>query len=79
VASRPGCARRSRNSGTAISIGVFFTLVIAGIASSLPTTLKAGLLHAGVPHAVAAKLAGLPPVSSMFGGAARDQPDPASA
>ncbi len=56
-----------QNSGTAISIGVFFTLVIAGLASSLPTTLKAGLLHAGVPHAVAAKLAGLPPVSSMFG------------
>jgi hypothetical protein len=25
------------------------------------------MLHAGVPHAVAAKLAGLPPVSSMFG------------
>jgi MFS family permease len=56
-----------QNSGTAISIGVFFTLVIAGLASSLPTTLDAGLLQAGVPHAVAAKLAGLPPVSSMFG------------
>jgi MFS family permease len=56
-----------QNSGTAISIGVFFTLVIAGLASSLPTTLKAGLLHAGVPHVIAAKLAGLPPVSSMFG------------
>jgi MFS family permease len=56
-----------QNSGTAISIGVFFTLVIAGLASSLPTTLEAGLLHAGVPHAIAAKLAGLPPVSSMFG------------
>lgn len=56
-----------QNSGTAISIAVFFTLVIAGLASSLPTTLDAGLLHAGVPHAVAAKLAALPPVSSMFG------------
>jgi MFS family permease len=56
-----------QNSGTAISIGVFFTLVIAGLAASLPTTLKAGLLHAGVPHVIAAKLAGLPPVSSMFG------------
>ncbi len=56
-----------QNSGTAISIGVFFTLVIAGLASSLPTTLKTGLLHAGVPHPIAAQLAGLPPVSSMFG------------
>jgi hypothetical protein len=41
--------------------------VIAGLAASLPTTLKAGLLHASVPHVIAAKLAGLPPVSSMFG------------
>jgi hypothetical protein len=56
-----------QNSGTAISIAVFFTLVIAGLAASLPTTLRAGLLHAGVPHAIAARLAGLPPVSSMFG------------
>ncbi len=56
-----------QNSGTAISIGVFFTLVIAGLAASLPGTLDTGLLHAGVPHSVAAKLAGLPPVSSMFG------------
>jgi MFS family permease len=56
-----------QNSGTAISIAVFFTLVIAGLASSLPPVLQAGLLHAGAPHAVAAQLAGLPPVSSMFG------------
>jgi hypothetical protein len=63
----PAAACSFQNSGTAISIGVFFTLVIAGLASSLPTTLKAGLLHAGLPHALAARLAGLPPVSSMFG------------
>jgi MFS family permease len=56
-----------QNSGTAISIGVFFTLVIAGLASSLPAALQTGLVHAGAPHAIAAKLAGLPPVSSMFG------------
>ena len=56
-----------QNSGTAISIGVFFTLVTTGVASSLPRTLQAGLLHAGVPRAIAAQLGGLPPVSSMFG------------
>jgi MFS family permease len=56
-----------QNSGTAISIAVFFTLVIAGLASSLPPVLESGLLHAGVPHATATQLAGLPPVSSMFG------------
>jgi MFS family permease len=56
-----------QNSGTAISIGIFFTLVIAGVAGSLPGTLSAGLIHDGVPGAVAHQLAGLPPVSSLFG------------
>lgn len=56
-----------QNSGTAISIGVFFTLVIAGVASSLPSTLSAGLVHQGVPSAIAHQLASLPPVSSLFG------------
>ena len=56
-----------QNSGTAISIGVFFTLVIAGVASSLPATLSAGLIAHGVPAGTAHQLAGLPPVSSLFG------------
>jgi MFS family permease len=56
-----------QNSGTAISIGIFFTLVIAGVASSLPATLSAGLIHDGVPEGVAHQLARLPPVSSLFG------------
>ena len=56
-----------QNSGTAISIAIFFTLVIVGVASSLPATLSAGLLHEGVPAGLAHRLAGLPPVSSLFG------------
>jgi MFS family permease len=56
-----------QNSGTAISIGVFFTLVIAGVASSLPGALSAGLIQHGVPEGIAHQLAGLPPVSSLFG------------
>ncbi|MGA2930210.1 MAG: MFS transporter, partial [Solirubrobacteraceae bacterium] len=56
-----------QNSGTAISIGIFFTLVITGVASSLPGTLSAGLIQQGVPGAVAHQLARLPPVSSLFG------------
>jgi MFS family permease len=56
-----------QNSGTAISIGIFFTLVIAGVASSLPATLSAGLIGHGVPPGIAYQLAALPPVSSLFG------------
>jgi MFS family permease len=55
-----------QNSGTALSIGVFFSLMIAGLASSLPATLTSGLQRQGVPHAVAHQIGALPPVSSLF-------------
>ncbi|HEX4661190.1 MAG TPA: MFS transporter [Streptosporangiaceae bacterium] len=55
-----------QNSGTALSIGVFFSLMIAGLASSLPRTLTSGLERQGVSHAVAQHLGSLPPVSSLF-------------
>jgi len=55
-----------QNSGTALSIGVFFSLMIAGLASSLPTTLTSGLQRQGVPYAVAHQIGTLPPVSSLF-------------
>jgi MFS family permease len=55
-----------QNSGTALSIGVFFSLMIAGLATSLPRTLTSGLQRYGVPHAVAHQVGTLPPVSSLF-------------
>jgi MFS family permease len=55
-----------QNSGTALSIGVFFSLMIAGLASSLPRTLTNGLQQQGVPHGIAHQVATLPPVSSLF-------------
>ena len=55
-----------QNSGTSLSIGVFFSLMIAGLATSLPATLSAGLQAQGVPTNVAAGAAHLPPVSTLF-------------
>ena len=55
-----------QNSGFVLSIGIFFTLMIAGLAATLPTTLTHGLAAQGVPHAVAAKIGSLPPVGSLF-------------
>ncbi|HVV19020.1 MAG TPA: MFS transporter [Pseudonocardiaceae bacterium] len=55
-----------QNSGTSLSIGLFFSLMIAGLASTLPHTLTTGLQQQGVPHAVAAHIGSLPPVSSLF-------------
>jgi MFS family permease len=55
-----------QNSGTALSIGVFFSLLIAGLAASLPKTLTSGLRQHGVPAAIAHHIGTLPPVSSLF-------------
>jgi MFS family permease len=55
-----------QNSGMSLSIGLFFSLMIAGLAAALPRTLSAGLRSHGVPPAVAGHIAGLPPVSTLF-------------
>jgi MFS family permease len=55
-----------QNSGTALSIGVFFSLMIAGLASTLPGALTSGLVRHGVSAGVAHQVAGLPPVASLF-------------
>jgi MFS family permease len=69
-ASQRGVASGMRstfqNSGTALSIGAFFSLMIAGLAASLPRALTSGLQQQGVPHQVAHQVASLPPVSSLF-------------
>jgi len=55
-----------QNSGMSLSIGIFFSLMIAGLAATLPRTLSAGLRAQGVPAAVAAQVSHLPPVSTVF-------------
>ncbi|MET7397409.1 MFS transporter [Dactylosporangium sp. NPDC005572] len=55
-----------QNAGTSLSIGVFFSLMVAGLARSLPGTLTSGLTAQGVPPGVAADVASLPPVSTLF-------------
>jgi MFS family permease len=64
--SASGMRSTFQNSGTAVSIGVVFTLMIIGLSSSLPTTLSGGLVKLGVPGGVAHQVASLPPVSSLF-------------
>ena len=55
-----------QNAGMVLSIGVFFSLMIAGLAGSLPHTLTSGLAAQGVPAADAARVAALPPVGTLF-------------
>ena len=55
-----------QNSAQVLSIGIFFTLMIVGLSSTLPGTLYHGLVTHGVPASVAAQAAHLPPVSTLF-------------
>jgi MFS family permease len=55
-----------QNSGTALSIGVFFSLMITGLAGSLPGALDSGLRAQGVSAEAASHVADLPPVSTLF-------------
>ena len=54
------------NAGFVVSIGLFFSLMIGGLAGSLPSTLYAGLVAHDVPASVATQISRLPPVSSLF-------------
>ncbi|HJQ46298.1 MAG TPA: MFS transporter [Amycolatopsis sp.] len=55
-----------QNCGTSLSISVFFSLMIAGLAGTLPHALSANLQAQGVPGTVAQQIGALPPVSSLF-------------
>jgi MFS family permease len=64
--SASGMRSTFQNSGMSLSIGIFFSLMIAGLASVLPQALSRGLRSQGVPAAAAAHASHLPPVSTLF-------------
>jgi MFS family permease len=61
-----GMNQTFQNSAQVLSIGVFFTLMILGLASDLPHTLSAGLQAHGVSATTAGSVAHTPPVSVLF-------------
>jgi hypothetical protein len=54
------------NSASVLSIGVFFSIITLGLASSLPGHLYHGLVRQGVPSAAANTVAHSPPIGSLF-------------
>jgi MFS family permease len=54
------------NSASVLSIGVFFTLMIIGLAAGLPNALHDGLVAHSVPASDAARISHLPPVATLF-------------
>jgi MFS family permease len=61
-----GMNQTFQNSAQVISIGIFFTLMVAGLAATLPATMASGLEAHGVAPATAQHVAHLPPVSILF-------------
>jgi MFS family permease len=64
--SASGMRATFQNSGMSLSIGIFFSLLIAGLVNTLPKSLTAGLVGQGVPLSTASGIAHLPPVSTVF-------------
>ncbi|HEY1625828.1 MAG TPA: MFS transporter [Streptosporangiaceae bacterium] len=54
------------NSAFVLSIGIFFSLMVAGLSSSLPSTMSRGLIAQGIPAASATSLSHLPPIGVLF-------------
>ncbi len=55
-----------QNAAGLLSIGVFFSIVTAGLANALPASLTAGLSPTGLPGALVEKIAHLPPTAALF-------------
>jgi EmrB/QacA subfamily drug resistance transporter len=56
-----------QNSASVVSIGLFFSIVTAGLAVTLPSTFYSGLTRYGVSPAAATQIAHLPPTAALFG------------
>ncbi|QEN16985.1 MFS transporter [Mycolicibacterium sp. ELW1] len=69
-ASQRGAASGVRatffNAGSSLSIGIFFSLMIVGLANTLPGAMSQGLQAQGISASVAHDVANLPPVGSLF-------------
>jgi MFS family permease len=61
-----GMNQTFQNSAQVVSIGLFFTLMVIGLSSTLPATMAGGLEAHGVSAASAQHAAHLPPVSILF-------------
>ncbi|WP_104483193.1 MFS transporter [Actinokineospora auranticolor] len=64
--SGSGMMTTFQNTAMVLSIGFFFSLIIAGLATSLPGALRTGLEAHGVSAGSAEQIAGLPAVAVLF-------------
>jgi len=55
-----------QNAGTLMSMSLFFSVVIIGLAQTLPQALYSGLVAAGIPADAVTHVASLPPTGALF-------------
>ncbi|GAA4627349.1 hypothetical protein GCM10023196_039160 [Actinoallomurus vinaceus] len=55
-----------QNAASVLSIGIFFSLMVAGLSHSLPSALHSGLTAQGVPDQSAQAISHLPPIAVLF-------------
>jgi hypothetical protein len=54
------------NTAFVLSIGIFFSLMVAGLSGKLPSALSSGLIAQGIPAAAAHTISHLPPIGVLF-------------
>src|SRR5450756_492141 len=54
------------NSASVLSIGIFFSLMVAGLSGKLPSTMFSGLTAQGIPASAATTIASLPPAHAAY-------------
>jgi len=55
-----------QNTGMALSMALYFTILIIGLYKSLPPALNTSLVNAGVPASVATQVSNMPPTAALF-------------
>jgi MFS family permease len=61
-----GMTATFQNSAMVLSIGIFFSLIVTGLATNLPAAMTQGLTAHGVSGPDAARIAQLPPIAVLF-------------
>ncbi len=55
-----------QNTGTALSMTLYFSILIIGLSKNLPAAMYQGLVNAGVPAVAAQQVSNLPPTGALF-------------
>jgi hypothetical protein len=61
-----GMRATAQMTGQPLSMGIFFSLMVAGLVASVPATMTGGLVAHHVPAVLAGKLSSMPPTGYLF-------------